>query len=245
MKNKKLIIIIAAIVAVLLVAFLCFGVSKPLKVENTMCYIGEATMPKFSGDGLDANKIDSIKYEFEKSVVTVDENYMLVATGHEDPFKCTMTVKSGMKRWKGEFYIHTSYKEIDVANGDMIVGENNGSCPLKVSNPEIGQKCYIYLRNNGGGNDFAFIVLGESNAEKKVPTGNYTLYVAYGYVTQGWYGPKYLFGKDGNSYYKRAETLDFTSSATQTSGYNMTVYDQEGGQVSLERIKYSDFPGVG
>jgi len=121
MKNKK-IIIFAAIAVVLLVAFLCFGVSKPLTIENIMCYVREPTMPEFSGGGLEKKSIDSITYDFEKDIVSVDENYKFIATDHGDPFKCTMTVKSGMKRWKGEFYIHTSYKEIEVANGDMIVG---------------------------------------------------------------------------------------------------------------------------
>ena len=245
MKNKKLLFAGLSVVVVAIAVFLFVGRTRPLTIENQMFHLDEAKMPEFSADGLDKNTIESIEYTFEKDgIFDITEDYKLVAIEDiGDPIICEIKVTADGKKYGGEFYAHTDYATVDVKNGDMPLGEKSGPCPLKVENAEIGQKCYLYFKNNGSGDDFAFIVTGESSIDKKVPAGKYTLYVAYGYVTQDWYGIKYLFGKDGTDYYMREEPLDFTSSRRGVSGYTMTVLDQEGGQVDLKRINYSEFPG--
>jgi len=243
MKKNNLRLIGVVVVVVIAALAMCSCGKKELTIENALCYVGEPMMPSFEGEGLDANAIDSIEYSYESELVTIDEDSKIVAQDDGEAFPCTMTIKSGKKTWEGEFYINTTYKELDFKNGDTPLGANAGSCPLKITNPEIGEKCYVYLKNNGSGNDYAVMIEGESSISKKIAAGSYTMYVAFGYTTQGWYGPTYLFGKDGNGYYKRAEALDFSVSSRAYNGYNMTITSNPGGQVDLESISYEEFPG--
>ncbi len=80
-------------------------------------------------------------------------------------------------------------------------------------------------------------VRGGQTATVDVPLGNYEVRYTCG---NSWYGYKYLFG-DSGSYSKTNETFRFSQTGNQVSGYTITLYPVEHGNLQTRHIEPTEF----
>ena len=80
-------------------------------------------------------------------------------------------------------------------------------------------------------------VHGGSTAILDVPLGTYCIKYASG---QQWYGPVHLFGPD-TAYSKADSAFNFHRSGNRISGYTLTLYKVEGGNLTTRRITPTEF----
>lgn len=80
-------------------------------------------------------------------------------------------------------------------------------------------------------------VIGGNTVTTDVPLGNYEVRYTWG---DSWYGYTYLFGDSGN-YSKADETFDFKEVGNQVSGYTITLYPVERGNLKTKRIEPAAF----
>lgn len=80
-------------------------------------------------------------------------------------------------------------------------------------------------------------VRGGSTVNIDVPVGNYEVRYAAG---NRWYGDVYLFGPE-TAYAKADRNFDFRYEGNQVSGYTITLYKVQGGNLKTSRIKPNEF----
>lgn len=80
-------------------------------------------------------------------------------------------------------------------------------------------------------------VRGGSTVKVDVPLGNFTVKYASG---DKWYGDTHLFGPD-TSYAKADENFNFRQTGNQVSGYSITLYKVDNGNLQTEEIEAEEF----
>jgi hypothetical protein len=80
-------------------------------------------------------------------------------------------------------------------------------------------------------------VRGGSTVKVDVPLGNFTVKYASG---DKWYGDTHLFGPD-TAYSKADESFNFRQTGNQVSGYTITLYKVEHGNLQTEEIDAEEF----
>lgn len=110
--------------------------------------------------------------------------------------------------------------------------------PLRIHTSGSGY--YYYVLSKVGTNTVYMSFFGKAGetVDVDVPVGTYDLYYTYG---ETWYGTAHLFGEKA-FYGKCDRTMSFTSDADGYSGFELTLYAVQNGNMDTEKIKQSDFP---
>jgi hypothetical protein len=88
-----------------------------------------------------------------------------------------------------------------------------------------------------GDSKVVIFVLGGQRTEVMVPLGTYQIRYASGNT---WYGENYLFGPE-TDYTKTDEDFAFRRTSNGYSGYTVTLYKVEHGNLSTTPIRPEDF----
>jgi len=108
---------------------------------------------------------------------------------------------------------------------------------FKVSAPEGSHYWVKLVDASTSAPAITMFVRGGTNAEVKVPLGNYVVKYASG---KTWYGTTYLFGPD-TAYGKADQTMRFWVEGNIVHGHSMTLYKVRNGNLRTESIPASEF----
>jgi hypothetical protein len=118
-----------------------------------------------------------------------------------------------------------------------IAGNAEGVAPFEILSPK-GENYYIKMVDAiTGENKVVIFVRGGQPTEVMVPVGTYEIRYASGTT---WYGESYLFGPD-TAYTKTDEDFDFRRTPNGYSGYTVTLYKVERGNLSTSPLQPEDF----
>lgn len=123
-------------------------------------------------------------------------------------------------------------------SGTIRVASNaEGVAPFEILSP-AGENYYIKMVDAVTGDNKAVIfVRGGQPTEVMVPVGTYEIRYASGTT---WYGESYLFGPD-TAYTKTDEDFAFRRTPDGYSGYTVTLYKVERGNLSTSPLRPEDF----
>ena len=133
-----------------------------------------------------------------------------------------------------------TYKPVTPPPTGTVLRRPSEECvaPLRIHTSGSGYYYYVLSKAGTGTRYMTFFGKAGETVDVDVPIGTFDLFYAYG---ETWYGAAYLFGE--STHYERCDqSLSFKYSPEGYSGYELTLYAVQNGNMDTKEVKQSDFP---